>query len=75
MSSGNRDYLWATKQDNSMHWKMCCPSLILALVLLLATTGGGYAATYYVATGGSDTNPGSMTQPFRTIQKAANVMQ
>ncbi|MBI2844024.1 MAG: carboxypeptidase regulatory-like domain-containing protein, partial [Armatimonadetes bacterium] len=24
---------------------------------------------------GSDTNPGSMTQPFRTIQKAANVMQ
>ncbi|MBI2842078.1 MAG: right-handed parallel beta-helix repeat-containing protein [Armatimonadetes bacterium] len=74
MSSGNRDYLWATKQDNSMHWKMCCPNLIMALVLLLATTRGGYAATYYVATVGSDANPGSMTQPFRTIQKAANVM-
>jgi parallel beta-helix repeat protein len=30
-------------------------------------------ATYYVATNGNDSNPGSSTQPFRTINKAAQV--
>jgi len=30
--------------------------------------------TYYVATTGSDSNPGTQSQPFRTIQKAANVV-
>ena len=31
------------------------------------------AARYYVATGGSDLNPGSAAAPFQTIQKAADV--
>lgn len=30
------------------------------------------ADDYYVATNGSDTNPGTFQEPFRTIQKAAN---
>src|SRR5689334_8107505 len=30
-------------------------------------------SAYYVATGGSNTNPGSLGLPFRTIQKAASV--
>ena len=32
------------------------------------------AANYYVATTGSDANPGSASQPWRTIQKAANTV-
>lgn len=36
---------------------------------LLAT-----GTTYYVATNGSDNDPGSESQPFRTIQRAANVV-
>jgi hypothetical protein len=31
------------------------------------------SATFYVATTGSDSNPGSITQPFKTIQHALNV--
>jgi hypothetical protein len=31
-------------------------------------------ATYYVSPSGSDTSPGSAAQPFRTVQKAANVV-
>ena len=46
---------------------------LLSLVLLLT----GYAAsatTYYVATNGSDSNPGTQSQPFLTVQKCANVV-
>jgi hypothetical protein len=32
------------------------------------------AATYYVAPNGSDSNNGSSTAPFKTIQKAANIV-
>jgi hypothetical protein len=32
-------------------------------------------STWYVATTGSDSNPGSLRQPFQTIQQAANVSQ
>lgn len=32
------------------------------------------AATYYVAPGGLDTNPGSSTQPWATLQRAADVV-
>jgi parallel beta-helix repeat protein len=31
--------------------------------------------TYYVATTGNDANPGTITRPWRTIQKAANTLQ
>jgi len=35
-------------------------------------SSGLSAATYYVATGGSDSNPGTLEAPFRTLQQAAN---
>lgn len=41
--------------------------LILSSILFLANA---QAATYYVATTGSDSNPGTSTQPFRTITYA-----
>ena len=34
----------------------------------------GPAASYYVATNVVDTNPGTLAQPFLTIQRAANLM-
>ena len=39
------------------------------------TSSAATAADYYVATDGRDSNPGSKTHPFRTIQKAADRMQ
>jgi len=38
---------------------------------LFATQGGN---VYYVATWGNDTNPGTIEEPWRTIQRAADVM-
>lgn len=32
------------------------------------------AVTYYVSSAGNDSNPGSQSQPWRTIQRAANTM-
>ncbi len=40
--------------------------------LTLADTSGGN--TYYVSLAGSDSNPGTLSQPWKTIQKAANAM-
>ena len=44
-------------------------SLFIALILISAVTE---AATYYVATNGSDSNPGTLSQPWLTIQKGFN---
>ena len=40
-------------------------------ILLLAPLAALHAAEFYVATNGVDTNPGTLEQPFKTIQKAA----
>jgi len=45
---------------------------LIATISVHAFPSRAAAATYYVATTGSDTDPGSLTQPWRTIQKAAN---
>jgi Right handed beta helix region/Protein of unknown function (DUF1565) len=47
-----------------------------SILFRIAGTGESHAAgnTYYVATNGNDGNPGTQTQPFRTIQKAANIV-
>lgn len=44
----------------------------ILLLIVLATT---VKAQYYVSVTGSDANPGTSSQPFKTIQKAANVLQ
>ncbi|MGZ3749010.1 MAG: right-handed parallel beta-helix repeat-containing protein, partial [Pseudobdellovibrionaceae bacterium] len=46
--------------------------LILLIALLIAPRG--QAATYYVSTSGNDSNPGSLSLPWRTIGKAANTL-
>jgi hypothetical protein len=40
---------------------------------LLCLAGVAQAATYYVSPAGSDSSPGSLSAPFATLQKAANV--
>ena len=44
----------------------------LCASLLLAMTAA--AADYYVSTAGLDTNPGTLAQPWRTVQKAAGLV-
>ena len=41
----------------------------------LAMSSSLYATTYYVATTGNDTNAGTRTAPFATIQKGVNMAQ
>jgi parallel beta-helix repeat protein len=48
--------------------------LLHALVFFLGTSTA-QAATYYVATTGSDSNPGTLQQPFRTIVKGVSVLR
>jgi hypothetical protein len=51
-------------------------SLKTIVVVLAAAMGASAdAANYYVATNGSNSNAGTLAQPFRTIQQAANSAQ
>ena len=47
-------------------------TLILLLLCCTLTISG---ATYYVSPGGSDSNPGTIGQPFFTLKKAWTVIQ
>jgi hypothetical protein len=52
---------------------------VALLIGALAVVGGGSpvqaaSTTYYVSVSGNDSNPGTETQPFRTVQRAANVI-
>lgn len=48
-------------------------SIFLFLIIFSSgTVKAAKAATYYVATNGSDSNPGTISKPFRTIQKGVN---
>jgi len=48
---------------------------ILVFSGIILSSSAGLAATYYVdGANGADTNPGTLEQPFRTIQKAASTM-
>jgi parallel beta-helix repeat protein len=52
-------------------------SIALAVLTAFFSPSPGWSATYYVDrnnTASNDTNPGTETQPWRTIQRAANVM-
>ena len=48
--------------------------LTSSMAMFLIFSADSLASTYYVATQGSDNNPGSIFQPFKTIQKAANLV-
>jgi len=47
------------------------PSILLTLALLLLGQLAS-AATYYIATTGSDSNPGTLAAPFLTLQQGVN---
>ena len=49
-------------------------AVLIGLVFLLFFATGAVGATYYVATTGSDTNPGTEASPWRNIQKAADTV-
>jgi hypothetical protein len=44
------------------------------LPITFVYTAGATGTTYYVAPNGSDNNPGTQNQPWKTIQKAANTI-
>ncbi|GEM_PF-2406633 len=46
----------------------------IALLILSMISPAAFGRTYYVAKTGNDANPGSASQPWRTIQKAANTL-
>ena len=48
--------------------------LLCALVFFLGTSTA-QAATYYVATTGNDSNPGTLSQPFRTMRQGVSVLR
>lgn len=48
-------------------------AFMAVLLLSVAATGSASAASYYVALSGNDANPGTLSAPFRTINKAAGV--
>ncbi len=48
-----------------------CATFVITALLLPVT---GQAATYYVATTGSNSNPGTSTKPWRTVAYATNKM-
>lgn len=55
------------------------PSLSVRVMLILAcltafSGSNALAATYYVSPSGSDSNPGTQSSPWRTIQKAASTL-
>ncbi len=47
---------------------------VMTLILLLFSSLSVNAATYYVATNGSDSNPGTEVLPWMTLTKAANTV-
>jgi len=48
---------------------------LLFLICLLFPKSASAANNYYVSTSGNDTNPGTLSQPFKTVQKGVNVLQ
>ena len=47
---------------------------IVAVAVFLCVPGVARAQTFYVATNGNDANPGTLSAPWRTVQKAANTL-
>jgi cellulose/xylan binding protein with CBM9 domain/pectate lyase-like protein/parallel beta helix pectate lyase-like protein len=60
-------------KNSSITRNSYCFATILFITALL-TSHPVAAATYYVATTGSDGNPGTQAQPWLTLQKAANTV-
>lgn len=55
--------------------KINLPVIYMFLLFSLFVNGEAMATTYYVSPTGSDSNSGSISAPFKTIQKAADVVK
>ena len=60
-------------QKNSFAVSLSAGVFALAVSLVLAAAGRAEATEYFVAPTGSDSNPGTMAQPFATMQKGHDV--
>ncbi|WP_061300382.1 RICIN domain-containing protein [Herbidospora cretacea] len=68
------------KSALSITGKVSAALAVFAAAVLLPTFTGGVAsaatqATYYVAPDGNDGNPGTISSPFRTLQRARDVVR
>ena len=50
------------------------PALFATVLMLVPSLAGRTGATYYVSTTGNDSNPGTIAEPWLTIQHAANTV-
>ncbi|WP_341719386.1 RICIN domain-containing protein [Micromonospora sp. FIMYZ51] len=50
-------------------------AVVPAVVAAQTPASAATQATYYVAPGGSDTNPGTISAPFRTVQRARDAVR
>ena len=66
-----------TKTNENMISKIITRGLFQALFLfnILGSVMYGQSIEFFVATNGSDTNPGTITSPFATIEKARDVIR
>lgn len=60
-----------------MSWRVTMTRCRLWVVLfaLLTAANTALAAEFYVAPGGRDANPGTMTEPFGTLERARDVVR
>jgi hypothetical protein len=54
------------------HRRVCTRKPRRLIVAGLLCFGPSLGATYYIAASGSDSNPGTVAQPFRTLQRGVN---
>jgi hypothetical protein len=72
-SSGFNKYVSSRTIKGRIEMKNCL--LIISLLSVLLVARVSWATTYYVATTGNDSNSGTQSAPFKTINKAAKVVQ
>jgi hypothetical protein len=59
----------------AVHYAILFLSLVFALGMIISSSQTFAApTTYYVATNGNDSNPGTQTQPWKTVVKACNTV-
>jgi hypothetical protein len=59
----------------SVSFKRVLGKLFFVILTWVLLTDPAQSATFYVSKAGSDSNPGTVTQPFLTVQKGVNTAQ
>ena len=65
-----------TLADYRFRFRICrnCLAVICSFFLVMLFSSAAQAATYYVSPSGNDSSSGLLGAPFKTIQKAANIV-